>query len=131
MISSVGSVGRVRAFFRESSRERAAFAVAGTCAGLVSGSRNQAATKFTSDSAAANSGGAACPQRLNTPPIAGPKTKPRPKAAPIRPIPFARFSGVVVSAMTAWAVETVAPAMPANIRETNSSGSDPARPKTR
>jgi hypothetical protein len=31
--------------------------------------------------------------------MAGPKIKPSPKAAPMRPIPFARFSSVVTSAM--------------------------------
>jgi hypothetical protein len=31
--------------------------------------------------------------------MAGPKMKPSPKAAPMMPIPFARFSAVVTSAM--------------------------------
>ncbi len=57
--------------------------------------------------------------------------KPSPKAAPMSPMPFARFSEVVESAMNAWAVDTVAPEMPAQIRDTNRSGSDPAKPKTR
>ena len=43
--------------------------------------------------------GASGPKRLNNPPIAGPKMKPSPNAAPTIPMPFARFSGVVTSAM--------------------------------
>ena len=56
-----------------------------------------------------------------------------PNAAPMRAMPCLRFSGVVQSAMTAWAVEMVAPAMPAPMRATNSRirASRPARPLVR
>jgi predicted metal-binding membrane protein len=47
--------------------------------------------------------------------MAGPRMKPRPKAAPMSPIPRARSSGPVTSAMTAWAVETLAPMTPPTI----------------
>src|SRR3989304_7718756 len=56
--------------------------------------------------------------------MAGPKMKPRPKAAPTRPMPFARFSGGVMSAITAGAVGIFAPAMPAKMRAAKSSGND-------
>ena len=46
----------------------------------------------TKHSAAAHHIGAEWPNRVRTPPIAGPKMKPSPKAAPTRPMPFARFS---------------------------------------
>ena len=64
-----------------------------------SGSRNHAATKLAKQSADANHIGVSGPNRLSTPPIAGPKMKPSPNAAPTMPMPFARFSGVVTSAM--------------------------------
>ena len=76
-------------------------------AGRDSGSRNHAATKFAKHSAAANHIGVSGEKRLSRPPIAGPKMKPRPKAAPISPIPRARFSGVVTSAIYACAVGNV------------------------
>ncbi len=44
-----------------------------------------------------------------------------PNAAPISAIPFARFSGVVQSAITAAAVLTLAPAIPAPTRLARSS----------
>ena len=49
--------------------------------------------------------------------MSGPNVKPMPNAAPISAMPFARFSGVVQSAITAAAVPIVAPAAPAPIRE--------------
>ena len=98
-------------------------------AGRDSGSRNMAAMKFASERPAANQAGAAYPQWLRNPPIAGPKMNPRPNAAPMSPMPFARVSGVVVSAMNACAVETLAPAMPARVRARNSVGSDAAKAK--
>ncbi len=64
-----------------------------------SGSRNHAAMKLARHSADANHIGVSGLTRLSTPPIAGPKMKPRPNAAPIIPMPLARFSGVVTSAM--------------------------------
>ena len=42
---------------------------------------------------------------------------PAPNAMPMSAIPFARLSGGVQSAITAAAVPTLAPAMPAPIRE--------------
>ena len=64
-----------------------------------SGSRNHAATKFAKQSAAANHIGVSGETRLSRPPIAGPKMNPSPNAVPIRPMPWARSSGVVMSAM--------------------------------
>ncbi len=64
-----------------------------------SGSRNEAAMKLPRQSADANHIGAAGPRWLSRPPSAGPKMNPRPKAAPTMPMPLARFSGVVMSAM--------------------------------
>ena len=49
----------------------------------------------------------------------GPSVNPNPNATPINAIPRVRFSFVVVSAIYAWAVGMVAPAMPAPIRVTN------------
>ena len=63
--------------------------------------------------------------------MAGPKMKPRPKAAPTNPMPLARFSGVVESAMNACAVGMFAPAIPARMRAANSIASESARPKAR
>jgi hypothetical protein len=68
-------------------------------AGRDSGSSTSAAQKLASDNAEANHAGAAYPQWLRNPPIAGPKMKPSPNAAPTSPMPFARVSGVVTSAM--------------------------------
>ena len=64
-----------------------------------SGSRNHAATKLAKQSADANHIGVSGLIRLSTPPIAGPKMNPSPNAAPTMPMPRARFSGVVTSAM--------------------------------
>ena len=64
-----------------------------------SGSRNHAAMKLARHNADANHIGVSGLTRLSTPPIAGPKMKPSPNAAPIMPMPLARFSGVVTSAM--------------------------------
>ena len=55
--------------------------------------------------------------------MSGPKVNPMPNATPIRAMPCDRFSGAVLSAMTALAVLTLAPAMPAPVRLTNSSTS--------
>ena len=52
--------------------------------------------------------------------------KPSPNAAPIRPMPRARSSGGVVSAITAWAVAMLPPQMPASRREANSMASESA-----
>ena len=58
-----------------------------------SGRRKKAPTRLTSESAAAASPGAASEYPASSPPTAGPKTKPSPKAAPIMPMPLARPSG--------------------------------------
>ena len=99
--------------------------------GSDSGRKNSAALKFASDSVAAKNAGAEYPQWLRKPPMAGPKMKPRPKAAPTNPMPLARFSGVVESAMNACAVGMFAPAIPARMRAANSIASESARPKAR
>lgn len=59
------------------------------------------------------------PTNSETAPMTGPSVKPKAKAAPINAIPLVRFSVEVVSAMYAWAVEIVAPAIPAPIRDMN------------
>ena len=51
--------------------------------------------------------------------ISGPSVNPAPNAIPINAIPRARRSGVVQSAITAAAVPTLAPAIPAPTRENN------------
>jgi hypothetical protein len=63
--------------------------------------------------------------------MAGPKINPRPKAAPTRPMPFARFSGVVESAMNACAAGMFAPAIPAKILAANNIVSDVASANAR
>ena len=84
--------------------------------GRDSGSRNQAATKLPKQSADDTHIGADGPRCVSTPPIAGPKIKPSPNAAPTIPMPRARFSAVVISAMYACAVGIFAPAIPPTIR---------------
>ncbi len=86
--------------FRSSARsasKRPRCRVAATCCD-GSGSRNQAPTRLSTESAEAARPGAASEYSVSIPPTAGPKTKPRPKAAPIMPMPLARPSGVVTSA---------------------------------
>lgn len=51
--------------------------------------------------------------------IAGPKTNPNPKDAPIIPNPFALFSGVVVSEITAVATEILPAVNPSSARAKN------------
>ena len=53
-------------------------------------------------------------------PRPGPRTKPSPKATPIRPKVFALFSGVEISASTAVAVAAVPPLIPSIILFNNS-----------
>jgi hypothetical protein len=64
-----------------------------------SASTNQAATPFAAASAAATNPGVASETDESSPPKAGPSTKPMPNAAPMSPIPRARSSGFVTSAM--------------------------------
>src|SRR5450755_982031 len=61
----------------------------------------------------------------------GPKMKPRPKAAPMRPKLFARFSAVETSDAYALATEKLAPDAPPTTRATNINASDGARPSNR
>jgi len=91
--------------------------------GRLSGRPNHAHTKFTVDSAAASQIGAVIPNTESSPPTQGPMVNPIPNAAPMRPIPRARFSGVVTSATYAWAVEMFAAKAPCNSRNRNSSQS--------
>ena len=56
---------------------------------------------------------------LVNPPITGPSTNPSPNAAPIIPITPARFSGAVISARYACAVEKLAPQIPVTTRAVN------------
>ena len=51
--------------------------------------------------------------------MSGPSVNPAPNAMPINAIPRARRSGVVQSAITAAAVPTLAPAIPAPTRDSN------------
>ncbi len=83
-----------------------------------SGSTKYAAMPFTAARAAATYAGSESECCERKPPIAGPSTKPRPNAAPMIPIPFARPSGGVTSATNARAMAMFAVAAPANNRET-------------
>ncbi|MDH6270438.1 hypothetical protein M2311_000499 [Rhizobium leguminosarum] len=55
--------------------------------------------KLTSDSAAAPRNGTRGPNSPSKPPMTGPIVKPTPKAMPISPKFFARFSSVLISAI--------------------------------
>ena len=66
---------------------------------LVFGGTSVSSPIIASVYALANNTGMRRPERPNKPPTAGPRTKPRPKAAPIRPMPWARSDSSVVSAM--------------------------------
>ena len=54
------------------------------------------------------------------PPRKGPIINPSPKAAPINPKFLALFSGVVTSAIAAWAIEILPPVTPSNMRDRKS-----------
>ena len=60
------------------------------------------------------------PTCASAPESGGPRMKPMPNAAPMRPMPLARSSCVVVSAMYACAVPMFPPPAPAITREANS-----------
>src|SRR5690242_20764502 len=66
------------------------------------------------------------PRGANTPPKAGPTTNPNPVAAPIRPMPFVRFSTGVTSATTACAEPIFEAPRPPMKRATNNKGEDRA-----
>ncbi len=65
------------------------------------------------------------------PPMAGPRAKPTPKAAPSSPSSRARSSRGATSVTDAWATETLAPDAPSSSRARNSSHSEPASPVRR
>ena len=90
---------------------------------LVSGIRKKAPMRSAHASAAAASGGAHAPKWLTDDPSTGPSTIPRPMPAPRRPMPAARRSPVVTSAMAAWQAERLPAVAPARMRETKSSQS--------
>ncbi|CAM4477823.1 hypothetical protein COEX109129_30720 [Corallococcus exiguus] len=90
----------------------------------VSGRKNQVLMRFSADSPAANRPMARLPPHApSTPPSAGPSTKPRPNAAPMMPMPRARSWGLVMSATTACAVDTLPPDTPSMTRDRNRRGS--------
>jgi hypothetical protein len=64
-----------------------------------SGSFRYPKVAAASESPAARKPGAPGAIPASSPPIHGPSVNPRPNAAPISPMPLARFSGVVTSAM--------------------------------
>ena len=86
----------------------------------VSGRKRHASRKFRKESPAATQMGTARPNCESPPPSAGPKVKPTPNAAPMRPMPRARVSGVVRSAMQAWAMAMLAVKTPCSPRNRNS-----------
>src|ERR1019366_9219946 len=87
----------------------------------VSGMKKNAAIRSATAIAAAPSGGAHIPKRLSAPPIAGPSTSPSPMPAPRRPMPRARRSPVVTSAMAAWQAARLPAVAPASTRDTKKS----------
>ncbi len=85
-------------------------------------------SRLSADSPAANRPMSRLPpQAPRKPPRAGPSTKPRPNAAPMRPMPRARSSGRVTSATYACAVEMLPPLAPSMTRDRKSSGSEWAK----
>jgi hypothetical protein len=89
--------------------------------------------KFTADSAAATKAGSVPSRpsrgkRDSSPPMNGPRMKPSPNEMPMIAIPRERRSGVVTSAMYAWATAMLAVAMPLNARAASTSGSVGANP---
>ena len=60
--------------------------------------------------------------------MTGPRMKPKPMPAPMRPMPLARSSGAVTSAMYAWATAMFAVETPLQTRATKSMASEPALP---
>ena len=98
---------------------------------LVSGRRNHATTVLAAARPAARKNGSRGPLRAARAPIAGPATKPRPKAAPSRPNSRDRSLGPARSAADAWATDTLAPDPPSIIRPMSNSARPPARPVRR
>jgi len=101
--------------------------------GRLSGNRSTTPSSANPESPAATKAGVArsalaglSPAR--SPPSAGPMIKPSPNAAPISPIPLARFSGVVTSAIYACAAAMLPAQMPERLRAANSIHSASAAP---
>ena len=110
--------------------------------GSVSGNRRLTQVRFQIDNPIAASAGAekgfrpAIPESERStleskPPMAGPRMKPSPKAAPIIPIPLARSFSPVISATAAVATEMLPPMMPATTREMPNNTKLPAKTHTR
>ena len=107
----------------------------------VSGSHSSTSMAAVKDSPAATRNGRyqpwvasrrslpASPERI--PAMAGPNTKPRPKAAPIMPSTLERSWGEEESAMAAWATEMLPPVQPPSNREASTQSMLPAVPSTR
>ena len=89
--------------------------------GCVSGMKKNAATRSASAIPAAASGGAHAPKWLTDDPSTGPSTIPRPIPAPSRPMPAARASPCVTSAIAAWQAARFPAVAPAMMRETKRS----------
>ena len=92
----------------------------------VSGSKNSAKMKFSADRPAAIQIGVASEMLANSPPMNGPIVKPMPNAAPIMPMPRARFSRVVRSATQACAIGMLAVITPCSARKKNNMPSEVA-----
>ena len=83
--------------------------------GCVSGSRPMTKTRLAIAKAVAAKAGRIKLISVNRLPRKGPSMNPNPKATPIRPNAFARFSGVEISASTAVALAIVPPLAPSMI----------------
>ena len=119
---SRASIGRAKAP-RAAAILPCAGAERGAC--RLSGNSSITPRQAASDSPAAISPGvtrSAVAKSLpaRTPPKTGPMMNPRPNAAPIIPIPLARRSGGVTSAMYACAAAMLPAQMPAKARAANS-----------
>ena len=87
----------------------------------VSGNTQITSVKFDKAKAVAAHTGRVTLNSARAVPSPGPSTKPKPKATPISPKVFARFSGVDISAKTAVAVAAVPPLIPSIILAMNRS----------
>ena len=94
---------------------------AGSRVSLKTASAIRSATSDSPDASAPTPHGSCANNSNPKYAMSGPSVNPAPNAIPISAIPFARFSGVVQSAITAAAVPTLAPAMPAPIRASSMS----------
>src|SRR5713101_5972989 len=96
-----------------------------------SGSHFHAHATLIKTNAAANTPGAASPNRCVNEPIAGPIITPALVAADSQPSAFARSLGNIVSATYACATPVVPPPSPCTNREMKSSQTVGAKPNTR